>query len=122
MMFILIYTTSTIKHHEITVIALATYTFSDLTIAIISSIKHLKNNNHVYSCVKIISLISASVSLITLTNTMLATFGKDTTILRKVILPTLSGVVAVFIIICAILMIIKANTDLRILKNEQTRK
>ena len=122
MMFLLIYTSPPVKHHEITVIALAAYTFSALTIAIVGGVKHFRRDNHVYSCVKIISLISASVSVVTLTNTMLVTFGEETMLLRRIILPILSGVIAIFIILCALQMILKANTDLRILENEKERK
>lgn len=122
MMFLLIYTAPYVQHHEITVITLATYTFSALTIAIIGGVRYLKRNNYVYSCVKVISLISTSVSMLTLTNTMLATFGDDNGLLRSIILPILSGIVSIFIIVCAILMIKKANYELRVLKNEQKRK
>ena len=118
MIFLLIYTAPYAKYHEIIVITLATYTFSALTIAIVNIVKYLKKNEYVYSCVKMISLISASVSMLTLTNTMLATFGSENELLRSIILPILSGVVAIFIIVCAILMIKKANNDLKVLKNE----
>ena len=119
LMFLLIYTTPYVKHHEITVIALAAYTFSGLAIAIITSVKHLKNNNHVYASVKVISLVSASVSMVTLANTMLATWGSEDMRLRSIILPILSGAVSIFIIVGAVLLIRKANFDLRILKNEE---
>lgn len=119
MMFILIYTPQNIRHHEITVITLATYTFSTLTIAIVGGIKYVKRRDYVYSCVKIISLISASVSLVTLTNTMLTTFGEDTLRLQKIILPILSGVVSIFILACATFMIAKSNFALRRLKYEE---
>lgn len=119
LMFILIYGNHYVKHHEITVITLATYTFSALTVAIVSSVQRLKKKEYVYSCVKIISLISASVSLVTLTNTMLITFGEDNLLLRSIVLPLLSGFVAVFIIVSAILMIYKANLELRILNHEK---
>ena len=122
MMFILIYGNQYIKHHEITVITLATYTFTSLTMAIISSIKHLSKNDYLNSCAKIISLISASVSIVTLTNIMLSTFGEDNSLLRSIILPILSGFVSVFIIVCGILMIHKANLDLRKLKNGKERE
>ena len=118
MVFLLIYTAPYTKYHEIIVITLATYTFSALTIAIVNIVRSLKKNEYVYSCVKMISLISASVSMLTLTNTMLATFGSENELLRSIILPILSGVVAIFIIVCAILMIKKANNDLKVLKNE----
>ena len=119
MMFILSNNKNFVVYHEITVIALATYSFSALTVAIISSIKHLKQNNYLYSCTKLISLISASVSMVTLTNTMLSTFGKDNLSLRSIVLPHFSGVVAIFIIVCAILMICKANLDLGKIRNEK---
>ena len=117
MMFLLIYGNQFVKHHEITVITLATYTFSALTVAIWGSVKFIKKNNYLFSCVKLINLISASVSLLTLTNTMLATFGQDNALLRSIVLPILSGVVSLFIITTAILMIRKANLDLRVYKN-----
>ena len=116
-MFLLIYGNQFVKHHEITVITLATYTFSALTVAIWGSVKFIKKNNYLFSCVKLINLISASVSLVTLTNTMLATFGQDNALLRSIVLPILSGVVSLFIITTAILMIRKANLDLRVYKN-----
>lgn len=117
MMFILIYGNKYIAHHEIVVITLATYTFVSLTMAIINSIKYLRKNDYLHSCVKIISLISASISIVTLTNIMLSTFGKDNLLLRNIILPLLSGVVSIFIIACTIFMIHKTNSDLRKLKN-----
>ncbi len=119
MTFLLIYTQEPVKHHDITVITLATYTFSSLTIAIISSVKNYKNSNYVYFFIKMISLISTSVSLVTLTNTMLSTFGEGNTLLRNIVLPSLSGAVAIFINMCAIFMIIKANLVLRTLENEK---
>lgn len=122
MTFILIYGNQSAQYHEITVITLATYTFTSLTIAIINCVKYLRKNDHLHSCAKLISLISASVSIVTLTNTMLFTFGENEILLRSIILPLLSGFVAVFIIACAFLMIRKANLDLRILKNGKERK
>ena len=122
MMFILIYGNQYVQHHEITVITLATYTFTSLTIAIINTIKYLRKNDHLHSCAKLISLISASVSIVTLTNTMLSTFGENEPLLRSIVLPLLSAFIALFIIACAFLMIRKANLDLRILENGKERK
>ncbi len=122
LMFLLIYRTTPVKHHEITVITLATYSFCVLTIAVISSIKFIKKSHYVYSSLKLIMLVSASVSIVTLTNTMLTNFGENNEPLRKIILPILSGVVSAFIITTAIIMIIKANTKLRKYKNEKKRE
>ena len=122
MIFILIFGNQYVKHHEIIVITLATYTFTSLTMAIINSIKYLRKKDYLYSSAKILSLISASVSIVTLTNTMLCTFGENNLLLRSIILPILSGFVSIFIILCAIFMIRKTNSDLRNLKNEKERK
>ena len=109
MVFILIRDNTPVKYHEITVITLATYTFSSLTVAIIHSIRYFKKNNLLYFCVKIISLTTASVSLVTLTNTMLATFGEANILLRSIVLPILSAFVSILIITCAILIILRTK-------------
>ena len=119
MMFLLIYENRPVKHHEITVITLATYTFSVLTFAVISGVKSFKKKDYAYTCIKALSLISANVSLVTLTNTMLATFGAGNDSLRRVILPILSGFVALFIVVCAVAMIVKSEQALRKIKNEK---
>jgi hypothetical protein len=43
-------------------------------------------------------------------------------LLRDVTLPLLSVFVSAFIIVCAIMMIKKANIELRKIKNEENRK
>jgi divalent metal cation (Fe/Co/Zn/Cd) transporter len=118
MMFLLIYENRPVKHHEITVITLATYTFYSLTVAIVSNVRYAKKKNPVYFSAKMISLISASVSLVTLTNTMLATWG-DSGELRAIILPLLSGAVSIFIVSSAILMMVKSSLELRRRKSEK---
>ena len=122
MMFVLIYGNQHVKHHEITVITLATYTFTSLTFSIINVIKYFRKANYIYSSATIISLISTSISIVTLTNTMLFTFGETNVMLRSITLPILSGIVSVFINTCAILMIRKTSIDLRKLRNEKERK
>ncbi len=122
MMFILIYKTEFIKYHEITVIALATYTFASLTIAIISWIKYVRIKDYSIISAKIISLISASVSIVTLTNTMLNTWGENNDLLRSIIMPILCVIVSLYVVFTAILLIYKANKKLRTLNNEKTRR
>ncbi len=121
-MFILIYGNYYVEYHEITVIALATFTFLSLTMAIIGGVKCLRKDDCVFSCAKVVSLISASVSLVVLTNTMLATFGEGNEKLRNIVLPFLSGAVSIFIVIGAIFIIYKTTLTLKVLKNEKKRK
>lgn len=59
MIFFMVYWDRTFIHHEITTIAMAAYTFSALTIAIVNIIKYRKYNSPVYSASKAISLAAA---------------------------------------------------------------
>lgn len=113
LMFILIFIGKHVVYHKIIVITLATHAFSTLTIAIIGSVKFIKQKDFVYSSIKLINLVSASVSMVTLTNTMLSTFGDDVELLRSIILPLLCIAVSFFIIATSIIMIKKANLALK---------
>ena len=73
--FFMVHENRTFHHHEITTIALAAYTFTSLTIAIINTVKYRRYNSPVYSAAKAISLASATVSLLTLESSMLTTFN-----------------------------------------------
>ena len=118
MIFFMVYWNRTFNHHEITTIALAAYTFTSLTLAIINTVKYRKYNSPVYSASKAISLASACVSMLTLESTMLTTFGDGTMDLtaRRILLGTSGGVISVFIIAMAIYMIVQANKKIKLLK------
>ncbi len=115
MVFFMIYFEKTSYHHEITTIALAAYTFTTLTVAIVNSVKYRKYESPVYSAAKAISLAAASVSMISLTSTMLTSFGNSDTdpMMRTAMLALLGGAVAVFIIVMSLYMIIRANKALK---------
>jgi len=121
MIFFMVYWNRTFNHHEITTIALAAYTFTSLTIAIISAVKYRKYNSPVYSASKAISLASACVSMLILESTMLTTFGDGTMSLtgRRILLGISGGAVSVFIIAMAVYMIIQANKKIKLLKTEE---
>lgn len=65
------------RHHEITTIAMAAYTFTALAIAIRNAIRYTRYQSPAYSAAKAISLVSAIVSMLTLENAMLTTFGEQ---------------------------------------------
>ena len=116
--FFMVYWNKTFEHHEITTIALATYTFVSLTFAVINTVKYRKYNSPVYSASKAISLASACVSVLTMESTMLTTFGKKTMSLtgRRVLLGTSGGIISVFIIAMAIYMIVQSNRKIKKMK------
>ena len=117
MIFFMVYWNRTFHHHEITTIALAAYTFTSLTLAIINSVKYRKYNSPVYSASKAISLASACVSMLTLESTMLTTFGNGTMSLtgRRILLGISGSVISVFIIAMAVYMIVQANKKIKLL-------
>lgn len=105
----------TFIHHEITTIAIAAYTFTALTAAIVGTVRYRKYNSPVYSASKTVSLAAASVSILTLEATMLTSFGKETTteLTRKIFLSVSGAAVSVFITAMAIYMIVTATKQLK---------
>ena len=113
-LFFIIYWNRTFYHNEITTIALAAYTFLTFTMAIINFIKYRKYNSPVYSAAKSITLVAACVSMITLTTTMLTTFGSDDLIeFKQIILLCVGIVVALFINTLAIQIIVSTTKKLK---------
>jgi MFS family permease len=118
--FFMVYWNRTFEHHMITAIAMAAYTFTTLTTAIISVIKYRKYNSPVFSASKAIGLAAALVSLLTLESTMLTTF-KDRTMTdtaQKWMLGATGGVISALIVATAIYMIAVGTKKLKKLKTE----
>lgn len=110
MIFFMVYWNRTFKHHQITTIALAAYTFISFTIAIVNFIRYRKYKSPLFNAAKSISLTSASVSIITLETTMLTSFGSDMDLsIRKLFLGLTGAAVSLFVLTLAIIMIIKGT-------------
>lgn len=97
-------------HNEITTIAIAAYTFTSMTVSIYNIIRHRNSSSPVISASKIISLVAASVSMLTLEQTMLTTFGKDNMTFqeKRIFLSVSGGFVSLLIITMSIYMIIRS--------------
>ena len=121
MIFFMVYWNRTFRHHEITTIAMATYTFTTFTLAIINVVKYRKYNSPVFSASKAINLAAACVSMLTLESTMLTTFDDGTMALssRRILLGASGGVISVFIVAMAICMIVQGNKKLKLLNIEE---
>ncbi len=113
--FFMVYWNRTFRHHQITTIAMAAYTFFSFTMAIINIVKNRKIGSPVYSASKAISLAAACVSMLTLEATMLTTFGDGSMSLltRKIFLGATGGAISTFIIGMAIYMIVRATKQLK---------
>jgi NADH:ubiquinone oxidoreductase subunit 6 (subunit J) len=118
MVFFMVYWNRTFNHHEITTIAMAAYTFTSFTMAIINIVKYRKYQSPVYSASKAISLAAACVSMLTLESTMLTTFGGETMDLtsRRIMLGVSGGVISAFIIAMASYMIMQSTKRLKLIK------
>lgn len=105
----------TMRHHEITTISLAAYTFTSLVMAIVNVFRYRRYNSPAMSAAKAVSLAAACVSMLTLENVMLSTFsgGELTAHTRMLFLALSGGAVYGFIIVMAVYMIVQANRRLR---------
>ena len=119
-MFFIIYFERTFYHHQITTIALAAYTFLTFGLSIYNFIKYRKFNSPVYSASKTINLVAGCVSMITLTTTMLTTFGTEDVIeFRKILLTIIGIVVSLFILLVSIQIIVFSKKNINKIKQKK---
>ncbi len=113
--FFMVYWNRTFQHHMITAIAMAAYTFFSFTTAIINVIKYRELHSPVFSAAKAISFASACVSMLTLTSTMLTTFGDETmdATTQKLMLGGVGAAVVAVVTTMAIYMIVRGTKKLK---------
>lgn len=119
--FFMVYWNRTFDHGEITTIAMAAYTFTSFTFAIINIVRYRKYNSPIYSASKAISLAAACVSMLTLTSTMLTTFSDGTMdpFAQKMMLGGVGFAVVAVVVIMAVEMIVQSTKKLKLLKQEE---
>ncbi|MBE6604596.1 MAG: hypothetical protein E7639_02685 [Ruminococcaceae bacterium] len=104
------------SYHSITTIAIAAYTFSAFTVAVVNIIKYRKYNSPLLSAAKAVSLTTASVSMLSLETAMLSAFGNESDAVLRQLITAISGVaVCVFVLGMAVFMITHAAKELKIL-------
>ena len=107
-----------LQKDTIVTIAIATYTFASLAMAIINVHSYRKYERPVYSATKAVSLASASESMLILETTMLYTFGtKDELVFRQIMLTITATVLFIFLLTLAFYMVMRARKSERKLKN-----
>ena len=118
--FFMVYWNRTFEHHMITAIAMAAYTFTAFTVAIVNVVKYKKYHSPVFSASKAISLTAALVSMLTLESTMLTTFSDETmtAVQQKWMLGATGGAISVLVVAMAIHMIVVGTKKLKQLKSE----
>lgn len=106
------------RHHEITTIAMAAYTFASLAMAIWNTIRYRSYGSPAYSAAKAIALVSAIVSVLTLENAMLTAFGQDGgELFRQIMLGATGTAVICAVQGIAIYMIVNAGRKLKAIHN-----
>lgn len=118
--FFMVYFNRTFEHHMITTIAMAAYTFTAFTMAIVNVVKYRRYNSPVFSASKAISLAAALVSMLTLESTMLTTFNDGTmsSTEHKLMLGLTGGAVCIVIVLMAIYMIVTGTRKLKEIETE----
>ena len=113
--FFMLYWNRTFEHHMITAIAMAAYTFTAFTVAIVNVVKYKKYQSPVFSASKAISFAAACVSMLTLTSTLLTTFSDGTmdAFSQKMMLGAVGFSVSGVVVTMAIYMIFVATKKLK---------
>lgn len=105
------------EYHYIMTIAMATYTFFTLTMAIINIIRYRKYKSPVISAAKGISLAAALVSMLSLETAMLTAFGDENdAVFRHIMTASTGGAVCVAVLVMAIFMIVGATKAIKEIK------
>lgn len=118
--FFMLYWNRTFTHHMITAIAMATYTFTAFTIAIINVVKYKKYDSPIFSACVAINFAAACVSMLTLTSTMLTTFNDGTmdAFTQKMLLGGTGFAVSGVVLAMAIGMIVRGTKKLKTFNSE----
>ncbi len=97
--------------------AMAAYSFYSIIVAVINLVKFRKHGSPLLSAAKVINLVAAMVSILSLETAMLAQFGEDDDpLFRKAMTGATGGAVCTIVIGIAIFMIVKSTK--RLLKGD----
>lgn len=95
--------------------AMALYTFCAVASACVNLVKLRRQGSPVLSAAKAISLAAALVSMLSLETAMLTEFGSEDDLTRQLLTGFTGGAICLIILLMALVMILKANRQLRLL-------
>lgn len=94
--------------------AMAAYSFYAVIVAVINIVKTRKHNSPILSAAKVLNLVAALVSILSLTTAMLSQFGgEDNAEFNRVMIGATGGAVCTVVIGMAVYMIGRANKNLK---------
>lgn len=102
--------------------AMAVYSFYAVTVSVVNIVKTRRQNSPILSAARAINLVAALVSILSLETAMLAQFGGDDAVFRRVMTGATGGGVCTVVIAMAIYMIWRASKNMKKLQinNSQT--
>lgn len=103
------------EYHYIVTIAMAAYTFTTFTLAIINTVRYRKYKSPMLSATKAINLVSAIVSMMSLETAMLTAFGNGShseAVFRRIITAASGAMVCTAVLTIAIYMIKRSTKEL----------
>lgn len=107
------------EYHSIHTIAMAAYTFTSMTLAVINVFKYRLYESPIMSAARVISLASALVSVLSLETAMITAFGEQGNDSFRQTMTAITGVsVCILVLAMAIYMIIHSTKEIKQLKKE----
>ena len=109
--FYIVYQNKGFTYHFIHTIAMAAYTFTITTVAIVNVIRYRKSSQPLISAVKFISFAAALVSMLSLENVMLNVFGEaDGEAFRQLMTAITGAAICIVILVMGIYMVSKGTS------------
>lgn len=106
-------------HHYIVTLAIATYTFAAIGVAIKNAVKYHRSYSPVISASKVISLVAALVSLLSLEAAMLSAFGSEEEESFRLLMTAFTGAgVCLAVLATAVYMIVRSTKEINRIKEE----
>lgn len=113
----------TFVHHPITVIGMAAYTFTALSLSVVGCVRRRRDKSPLLLAKTAVSLAAALVSMLTLTTTMLTAFDNgDTPLSSKRMLGATGAGVFIALSVISVYILIDANKRLRTLTDRKVGK
>lgn len=104
------------EYHSIHTIAMAAYTFTSMTVAIINVVRYRRYESPVMSAAKVISLASALVSMLSLETAMLTAFGQQNDpAFRRIMTASTGAAVCLLVLAIAVYMILHATRQIHLI-------
>ena len=105
------------EHHAITTIAMAAFTFGTLTKAIVNVVRYRRYQSPLMTASKVVGLVSAVVSVLTLETAMLTAFGgQNDPLLRQIMTGATGAAVCILVLVLAVSMIVHGTKEIKMIK------